>query len=103
MDFSVPLYIQDVLGKVRKMDDFCMYWKKVLEMHHLVNKDAKKIIPVSSAPGLDWGPFLIPLGLRQSGICARERKPQPEVMQGNWSIPETAESQVVCFSKHPIP
>lgn len=103
MDFSVPLYIQDVLGKVRKMDDFCMYWKKVLEMHHLVNKDAKKIIPVSSAPGLDWGPLLIPLGLRQSGICARERKPQPEVMQGNWSIPETAESQVVCFSKLSIP
>lgn len=73
-------------------------------MHHLVNKDAKKMIPVSSAPGLDWGPPLIPLGLGQSGICARERKPQPEVMARQLVNPrETAESQVVCFSKHPIP
>lgn len=88
MDFAVPLYIQDVLGKVRKMDDFYMYYKKVLETHHLVNKDAEKTIPVSSAPILDWGPLLIALGLFQSGICARKRKPQPEVMQGSWSVPE---------------
>lgn len=88
MDFSVPLYIQDVLGKVRKMDDSYLYYKKVLEMHHLVNKDVKKKIPVSTAPILHWGPLLIPLGLLQSGIWAREREPQPEVMQGNWSIPE---------------
>lgn len=68
MDFSVLLYIQDVLGKIRKMEDFYLYYKKVLEMHHLVNKDAKKTIPVSSAPILDWGPLLIPLGQFQSGI-----------------------------------
>lgn len=87
MAFSVPPYIQDVLGKVRKMYDFNMYKKKVLKMHLLVNKDAKKWILVSSAPILDWGLLLIPLGLCQGGICARERKPQPEVMQGNWTIP----------------
>lgn len=90
MAFSVPLYIQDVLGKLRKMDDFNTYEKKVLKMHPLVNKDAKKpmgSILVSSAPILDWGPLLIPLGLCQGGTCARERKPQPEVMQGNWTIP----------------
>lgn len=60
----------------------------MVEMHHLVNKDAEKTIPVSSASVLDWGFRLIAPGLFQSGICARERKPQPEVMQGNWSIPE---------------
>lgn len=76
--------------KSEKMCDFNMYKKKVLKTHPLVNKDAKKTmgpILVSSAPILDWGPLLIPLGLCQGGICARERKAQPEVMQGNWSIP----------------
>lgn len=61
-------------------------------MHHLINKDAKKMLPVSSAAVLDWGSLLIPLGLFQSGICARERKPQPEVMQGSRSIPETLQN-----------